>query len=128
MDQAERDRILEAQLRMTPSTWAQMRSHGATERTPLTVELVFFAPSEGQARALATELSQRHGFESSVADHEGTFSVEARTPSQCFSESGLLQLTRDMCELGARHDSAFDGWGAQLPDTDPPARPWWKLW
>lgn len=128
MEESDRKRILQSQLAMTPETWAQMRAHGVSEETPLDVEIFFYTPSEGLADSLARDLVEQWHYRATVGTHEDTHSVRATIPSRSFDEESLLQLTRDMCELGARHDAEFDGWGAPIPSTAAPRKPWWRIW
>jgi len=128
MDEVERREVLEKQLTMTPMTWAQMRARGVTESTLLKVDLFFYAPTEAHARALAGELRDDHGLECDVQPRDEVFSVQALAAERTYTESALVGLVRTMCSVGFKHDSEFDGWGAPIPSTPIPRKPWWKVW
>ncbi len=113
--------VLASQLEMTGKTWATLQKEGIEESEQRSVDYFFDAPDESRAQALATALeaqgappadvtSQRVGF----IRKKVVWSVSGTTAPLSMSLDSLRDWVTDMVELGATHDTPFDGWGTEL--------------
>lgn len=120
------DEIKEKQLGMTPVTWKTLESNGVTEETPLILDLFFYPETEEDLNSLVVALGSRYS-EVLSGESQGKLVVQAVTAPLKYSLDSLLELVEEMCVLGVEHNSEFDGWGAQIPDSIQ-KKPWWRFW
>lgn len=101
------------QMAMTPMTLQQLRKIGVTPDRELKLEFFFYTDSLQKAVSLANDLKQR-GYEiehGPSASDKATQIITGWTVKMTMEDGGVLDWTRDMCQLGFSHDCDFDGWG-----------------
>lgn len=105
------------QISMSPQTLQKLRSYGVDEYRELKLEFFFYTNLQKKAEALANELKSL-GYEVETAASafaDDNTCITGWTTKMKMSETVVVAWTRQMCELGYKHDCEFDGWGT-MPD------------
>jgi len=119
-------KYLEGHLTRNEALWRAWRKEGVTERTPLTVDFNFYAPSKATAEGLGAALREV-GLESVEVKSTRTlwvfrgwsvWGVEGGT----WSLERLQDRTRTFRQLAARFRCRMEGCGAMMPDANDFAR------
>ena len=101
------------QLATTSKILAQLREHGVTEESELSVEYFFHTDMLEKASQLAgklTSLGYTSGSGHSAKDKDLVV-VTGRTSPMKMDDKTVLDWTERMCELGRQVDCEFAGWG-----------------
>jgi len=104
---------MDRQLAFTPRTLEELRKLGVDSRHLLRIEYFFYTNTESKAQALAGDLRQL-GYDVGVcpsAHDKRIILVTGWSVPLPMSEQRVGGWTREMCELAAKHDCDFDGWG-----------------
>lgn len=101
------------QMAMSPQTVAQLRKLNVTPEKELKLEFFFYTNTQEKAVALASALSDKkyqveHG--PSASDKKVQV-ITGWTDRIQMLDSNVLAWTKEMCEVGFKHDCEFDGWG-----------------
>ena len=101
------------QVLMSPATLEQLGKLGVTSSDQLKLEFFFYTNAPNKASGLAGDLTQlgyqvEHG--ESAADKRQHVVTGWTTPIT-MSGDVVKVWTKQMCELGFKHDCQFDGWG-----------------
>ena len=107
------------QMEWTPKTMEQLRKYDVTPEKELKLEYFFYTNTAIKAEQLAAEMekleySVEHG---DSAGDKKLFIVTGWTTKMKMENEIVIQWTKQMCELGYKFDSEFDGWGT-LPDQE----------
>ena len=101
------------QLAMTPKILAQLRQHGVTDESELSVEYFFHTDMLEKASQLAgklTSLGYTSGSGHSAKDKKLVV-VTGKTIPMKMDDKTVLDWTDRMCDLGRQFDCEFAGWG-----------------
>jgi hypothetical protein len=104
------------QLEISPQTVAVLREHGVTDEKVLPLEFFFYTNADEKAATLSVELSAL-GYSAShgrSASAKNEYVINGWTNPVRMDENSVLEWTAQMCDMGAKYDCEFDGWG-----TDP---------
>lgn len=98
---------------MSPMVLIELGKHGVSESTRLKLEVFFYTDCKEKADRLRDEL---HALNYEVeacrsGDRKRPFLVNGWSPQIQMDEVTVVQWTRQMCDLGQKHDCEFDGWG-----------------
>jgi regulator of RNase E activity RraB len=96
-----------------PDTIAALRQYGVTPDSHRRVEFFFYTNSIEKAGNLSAELIAL-GYSSNCGDSPGAkneYSVIGWTTPLKIDEQTMFEWISQMCNLGAKHDGEFDGWG-----------------
>jgi regulator of RNase E activity RraB len=109
----------EKQIQMTPQTLEQLRALNISREKELKLEYFFYTNSEIKAKQLATEIKKlNYSVEYGVTDDDkNLFIITGWTTKMKMADEVVKQWTEQMCELGYKYDSDFDGWGTD-PDQE----------
>ena len=102
------------QLTITSQTLDQLRQHGVTDESQISVEFFFHTDTLEKASRLAGKLMGL-GYTSGgghSAKDKNQVVVTGRTPPMKMDDNTMLDWTRRMCDLGHQLDCEFAGWGA----------------
>jgi len=104
---------LSKQTAMSPQTIAALRKHGVSSSAALRLDFFFYTDAELKAQQLAGSLrALKYEVESKPSAHDARLiEITGRTTPIRMSENEVISWTREMCELGYKHDCTFDGWG-----------------
>jgi regulator of RNase E activity RraB len=104
---------LKKQTSMSPETLKELRQIGVTKQTQLRLEYFFYTNDKQKASKLSEELLQMgySGVHRPSASDAKTFVITGWTTKMTMDESTVVSWTKQMCELGFKHDCDFDGWG-----------------
>lgn len=111
--------VLADQLKMTGSTLAALREYGVPEGEQRSVDFFYDAPDEVRANALVADLegtgasAQVESARVGLMRRKTVWSVSGRTGPLVMSEPTLRAWVTSMVQLGGKHESMFDGWGAE---------------
>lgn len=95
----------------------QLSLMGVTQESKLSLEYFFYTDTQAKASAL-NDAIQRLGYDKLKVDSANAlWVVTGWTTKQIMRPDAVDQWTRDMCELGFKHDCEFDGWGT-YPDQE----------
>ncbi len=116
------EQILELQLRRNEESWARFREHGI-DRQQLRLGFVYLAPGESEGRQLAAFLREQTDYVVEVHargdDAEPAWLVVGHTQPTLVSLELLDDWVEWMVAAGAAEGPcAFDGWAAQVQDSD----------
>lgn len=116
------DPVLEHQLRMNRETWSVLGQHGVRDGAELSLEFLFFAPGEREARALAAHIDARTDCEATASSSKAglvsrrRWVVEGSTRPAPVTLAVIDEWVTWLVAAGAAHNCEFDGWGAFLPE------------
>jgi len=107
------EKNLSSQLAMSPQTVAQLRNLNVTPEKELKLEFFFYTNTPEKAAALASDLTNKkykveHG---PSASNKKIQVITGWTEKIGMSDANVAAWTKEMCELGFKHDCEFDGWG-----------------
>lgn len=104
---------LSKQTAMSPQTIAVLRKHGVSSSAALKLDFFFYTDAEPKAEQLAGSLrALKYEVESKPSPSDARLiQISGRTTPIRMSEKDVVAWTREMCELGYKHDCKFDGWG-----------------
>jgi regulator of RNase E activity RraB len=109
----------ENQANMAPQTLKQLRDLGVTETKELKLEYFFYTNNMDKANNLADEIQEMNysvKYGKSAGDKK-LFVITGWTTKMAMADSIVIDWTKQMCDLGHKFDSEFDGWGTQ-PDQE----------
>ncbi len=112
---------LSRQLRANAQTWKVLTDRGASERSELRLDFLYWAPERAEAETLRAFLSYETDYELAVGrteDRSGraAWAVEGRTQPMSLNPEILDEWVTWMVVAGAENGRCeFAGWGAQLP-------------
>ncbi|NBW48798.1 MAG: hypothetical protein EBR49_01685 [Betaproteobacteria bacterium] len=111
--QASFEKNLSGQLAMSPQTVAQLRNLNVTPEKELKLEFFFYTNTPEKAAALAAGLtSKKYEVEYGPSASNGKIQIiTGWTEKIGMSDANVAGWTKEMCELGFKHDCEFDGWG-----------------
>lgn len=104
---------LSSQLSTSPEIVEQLRAYGIKEDRSVKLEYFFFTNTSEKAGALSSELSRMSyntEVQGSSNDKKNRIIAGATVPVLMATEK-ILEWTETMCNIGYKHDCAFDGWG-----------------
>lgn len=113
VDEKEFEINLKSQVEMTPLTLEQLAQLDIDESKQLKLEYFFYTNTPEKAQALATELASRgyEGVAERSAHSRKVYVINGWTQPMDMSNNTVTAWTKDMCEIGFKHDCEFDGWG-----------------
>jgi hypothetical protein len=118
--------LLQAHLNVNPKSWEALQARGVTEETPLQLDFEFTTEGEEETRSLMRFLrtTTEYQFQGGARNQEdGTqrWMVLGSTAPTTWSLDRLNAWVTEMTAWGREHGpAAFDGWGARVPDAQPP--------
>lgn len=103
------------QMQMTPQVIDQLRKLNVSEEKELKLEYFFYTNTAEKAESLALEVEKlnytvAHGVS---AGDKKLFIVTGWTAKIKMADDVVVEWTKQMCELGYKFDSEFDGWGTE---------------
>lgn len=109
---AEQRDIRTDQIVGMPETIAALRQYGLTPDSHRRIEYFFYTNSIEKARSLSTELKALD-YSSNCGDSptKNEYSIIGWTTPIRIDERTMFEWISQMCDLGAKHDCEFDGWG-----------------
>ena len=116
---------LARQLEMNVETWGRLRQHGVTKATSLRLDFMYEAPTRGAADKLIQLLRGETDYDvseplASGAASPRSFFVSGTTQDAKVSLDVLNQWVDWMVAAGHQSGGCvFDGWGAQVPASEP---------
>lgn len=102
-------------MEMVPDIFEQLRKLNVTEDKELNLEYFFYTNTAEKAEQFANEIQKlnytvEHGVS---ASDKSLFIITGRTTKIKMTDEIVIQWTKQMCELGYKHDCEFDGWGTE---------------
>lgn len=107
------------QIHLAPVVLDHLRDHGFSDERELKVEFFFYSKTQANADALAHELRELN-YEVEIGKSAGNkklFLINGWTVKMKMDDKTVQHWAEEMCELGFKFDSNFDGWGT-TPDQD----------
>jgi regulator of RNase E activity RraB len=107
------EKNLITQTTMSPQTITQLREYGVTEESLLKLEYFFYTDTKNKAESLSDTLKNK-GYSTEFglsAGDEKQYLITGWTSPIQMKEPIVVAWTKEMCEMGFKHDCDFDGWG-----------------
>lgn len=107
---------LRMQIDLNADTLKQLSRHGVTSRSKQELEYFYYLGKKKNARALCKSLKSRVSSCAywAVKGERSLYVVNGWSLPVQMSKKTVNRWTREMCEIGYKHDAGFDGWGVLI--------------
>ena len=113
VSKSDSEENIHRQMQMTPQTLGHLRELDVDENRELKLEYFFYTNTLEKSEELADEIKKlNYTVENGVsAGDKKLFIVTGWTTKMKMTNEVVSNWTKQMCELGFKHDCEFDGWG-----------------